>query len=68
MPSAAHSLMTLDEFLAWEREQAERFEFADGAVIMTAGGTAAHAAIAMNLALACGTGCAAPGVVPSVPT
>jgi hypothetical protein len=28
MPVAARNLMTLDEFLAWEREQPERYEFA----------------------------------------
>ena len=27
MPSAAEKLMSLDEFLAWEREQPDRHEF-----------------------------------------
>ena len=60
----AQKLMSLDEFLAWEREQPERYEFADGAVTMMTGGSAAHATITMNLALALrqalrGTGCRA---------
>jgi Uma2 family endonuclease len=52
MPSAAERLMSLDEFLAWEREQPERFEFADGVVTMMMGGSAAHVTIAMNIAFA----------------
>ena len=50
MPSAAETLMSLDQFLAWEREQPDRFEFADGAVTMMTGGSAAHVTIAMNIA------------------
>ena len=62
MPSAAEKLMSVDEFLAWEREQPERYEFAHGVVTMTAGGSAAHVTIAMNLAFALrdalrGSGC-----------
>ncbi len=62
MPSAAQKLMTIDEFLAWERDQPERYEFAHGVVTMMTGGSAAHVMIAMNLALALrtalrGTGC-----------
>jgi len=41
--------MSLDEFLAWEREQPERYEYADGVVTMMAGETEAHATIAANL-------------------
>ena len=29
--------MTLDEFLAWERDQPERYEFAHGVVTMMTG-------------------------------
>jgi len=49
MPSAAKKLMSLDEFLAWEREQPERYEF-DGMVakLMT-GGSLDHSTIASNL-------------------
>ena len=54
--------MTLDEFLAWEREQPERHEFADGVVTMMTGAAMAHVKITMNLAFALrqalrGTGC-----------
>jgi hypothetical protein len=36
---------TLDEFLAWEDEQAERYEFLDGLVRMLTGGTEDHGAV-----------------------
>jgi Uma2 family endonuclease len=49
MPGAAQNLMTLDEFLAWEREQPERSEFADGVVVMMTGGSLAHVMIATNI-------------------
>src|SRR6266700_7364152 len=52
MPSTAEKLMSLDEFLAWEHEQPERYEFAHGVVTMMTGGSAAHVSIAMNLAFA----------------
>ena len=62
MPNVAEQLMSLDEFLAWERDQPERYEYAGGVVTMMTGGSAAHATIAMNLAFALrhalrGTGC-----------
>src|SRR5690348_6535847 len=62
MTSAAERLMTLDEFLAWESGQPERYEFADGVATMMTGGSAAHVTIAMNLASELrrslrGTGC-----------
>jgi hypothetical protein len=62
MPSTAEKLMSLDEFLAWEREQPERYEYAGGVVTMMTGGSAAHVTIALNLAMALrqalrGTGC-----------
>ena len=62
MSSAAEKLMSLDEFLAWEREQPERHEF-DGFVITAmTGASIAHVKITMNLAFALrqglrGTGC-----------
>src|SRR5260221_14687003 len=52
MPNAAEKLMSVDEFLAWEREQPERYEFANGVGTMMTGGSAAHVTIAMNLAFA----------------
>jgi len=49
MPTAAEKLMSLDEFLAWEREQPERHEF-DGLIITAmAGGSLGHSTIASNL-------------------
>jgi Uma2 family endonuclease len=62
MPNAAEKLMSLDEFLAWEREQPERYEYAGGVVTMMTGSSAAHVTIASNLAIALrqalrGTGC-----------
>jgi Uma2 family endonuclease len=62
MPDTAEKLMSLDEFLAWERKQPERYEYAGGIVTMMAGGSAAHARIAMNIAQALrqalrGSGC-----------
>jgi len=40
---------TVDEFLAWERAQEERYEFVDGLVRMMVGGTLAHARIKGNV-------------------
>ena len=62
MPDTAECLMSLHEFLAWEREQPERYEYAGGVVTMMTGGSAAHARIAMNIAQILrqalrGTGC-----------
>ena len=62
MPNTAEKLMSLDEFLVWEREQPERYEYAGGVVTMMMGSSAAHVTIAMNLAIALrhalrGTGC-----------
>jgi len=41
--------MTAEEFLAWEREQPERYEFVDGEVFGMVGASLAHAEIAGNL-------------------
>jgi Uma2 family endonuclease len=49
MPNAAKQLMSLDEFLAWEREQPERYEYAGGVVTMMTGGSLDHSTIASNL-------------------
>jgi Uma2 family endonuclease len=62
MSNVAEQLMSLDEFLAWERDQPERYEYAGGVITMITGGSAAHVTIAMNLAFALrhalrGTGC-----------
>jgi Uma2 family endonuclease len=52
MSNVAEALMSLDEFLAWERDQSERYEYAGGVITMMKGGSAAHVTIAMNLAFA----------------
>jgi Uma2 family endonuclease len=62
MSNVAEQPMSLGEFLAWERDQPERYEYAGGVVTMMTGGSAAHVTIAMNLAFALrhtlrGTGC-----------
>ena len=43
-------LMTVEDYLAWEDAQPERHEYIGGIIYAMAGGTAAHAAIAMNVA------------------
>jgi Uma2 family endonuclease len=40
---------TIDDFLAFEAEEPERYEFVDGIVRMMTGGSAAHSAIKGNL-------------------
>jgi Uma2 family endonuclease len=49
MPNVAEQLMSLDEFLAWERDQPERYEYADGVITMMTGGSLDHSTIASNL-------------------
>jgi Uma2 family endonuclease len=49
MASVLPKPWTVDEFLAWEREQAERYEFVDGVVRMMTGGTLAHTIVKGNL-------------------
>jgi Uma2 family endonuclease len=44
--------LNLDEFLAWEERQPERFELAGGVVRMMAGGTEDHDRIGLNVATA----------------
>ena len=62
MSSAAEKPMSLDEFLAWEREQPERHEFDGFTITAMTGASMAHVTITMNLAFALrqglrGTGC-----------
>jgi Uma2 family endonuclease len=49
MPNVAEQLMALDDFLAWEREQPERYEYAGGVATMMTGGSLDHSTIASNL-------------------
>jgi Uma2 family endonuclease len=52
MTNAAEQLMSLDEFLAWEREQPMRYEYVGGGATMMTGGSIARATITMNIAFA----------------
>jgi Uma2 family endonuclease len=54
MSSAVQKPMTIEEFLTWEAQQPLRYEFDGFQPIAMAGGTAAHAAIHRNLAIAIG--------------
>lgn len=49
MALAAESLMTVDEYLAFERESEQRHEFVGGAVVAMGGGSRAHNRIAVNI-------------------
>src|SRR5438128_5123958 len=49
MQSTAEKLMSLEEFLAWEREQPERHEYAGEVITMMTGGSLDHSTIASNL-------------------
>jgi Uma2 family endonuclease len=49
MPNAAEQLMSLDEFLSWEREQPERYEYVGGVATMMTDGSLDHSTIASNL-------------------
>jgi Uma2 family endonuclease len=44
--------LTVEDFLAFEAEEPERYEFVGGIVRMMTGGSAAHSAIKLNVALA----------------
>jgi Uma2 family endonuclease len=62
MSNVAEQLMSLVEFLAWERDQPEKHEYAGGVITMMTGASLAHATITMNVAFALrqalrGTGC-----------
>lgn len=45
-------LWTIDDFLAWENQQEERYEFVDGMIRMMTGGTRDHSAITRNIVAA----------------
>ncbi len=49
MATALPKPWTVDDFLAWEAQQPEPYEFIDGMVFMIVGGSAAHAIIKTNL-------------------
>jgi Uma2 family endonuclease len=62
MSNTAEKLMSLAEFLAWERKQPERYEYAGGVVTMMTGASLANVTITMNIAFALrqslrGSGC-----------
>jgi Uma2 family endonuclease len=52
MSMAQRKPMTLDAFLAWEREQELKYEFDGFGPVAMTGGTLAHSAIATQLAIA----------------
>jgi len=54
MSVALRKPMTREEFLDWEARQPSRYEFDGFQPVAMAGGTAAHAAIQRNLAIAVG--------------
>jgi Uma2 family endonuclease len=54
MPIALQRPMTREQVLAWEEKQPLRYEFDGFQPIAMTGGTAAHAAIQRNLAIAIG--------------
>ena len=43
-------LRTVDEFLAWENQQAERYEFVGGVLTLMAGGTENYDLVGINVA------------------
>ena len=49
MASVLPKPWTVDDFLAWEAQQPERYEFIDGMVFMMVGGSAAHTIIKGNV-------------------
>jgi Uma2 family endonuclease len=49
MARARSHSWTVDDFLAFEAEEPERYEFVDGIVRMVTGGSAAHSAIKGNV-------------------
>jgi Uma2 family endonuclease len=52
MAKARPQPWTVEEFLAFEAEEPERYEFVDGILRMMTGGSAAHSAIKLNTAIA----------------
>ena len=62
MLNLVEKLMSLDEFLVWERDRPEKYEYASGVITMMTGASLAHVTITMNLTFALrqvlwGTGC-----------
>lgn len=53
--TARHRPWTLDDFLDWERQQADRHEFVDGMIRMMVGGSHDHNTIIANLHVLLGT-------------
>lgn len=51
MSNAGPKPWTVDEFIAWERLQPERYEYVDGIVRMMVGGSHAHSALKLNIAI-----------------
>ena len=49
MLNVSKNLMSLEEFLAWERAQPERYEYGGGVITMMTGGSLDHSTIAPNL-------------------
>jgi Uma2 family endonuclease len=49
MAEAVHSFRNLDDFLAWERQQSERWEWYGGAPVAMTGGSSAHNLICGSL-------------------
>lgn len=56
MASVLPKPWTVDDFLAWEAQQLERYEFIDGMIFMMVGGSAAHTIIKDNLTAALRSG------------
>ena len=55
MNVALRTAMTVEQFLAWEERQEQRYEFGGVQPVAMAGGTAEHSAIQRNLIIALGT-------------
>ena len=49
MPEPLPKPWTIEDFLAWEAQQEERYEFIDGRIIGMVGGTVAHTIIKSNV-------------------
>lgn len=55
MNVALRTPMTVEQFLAWEERQEQRYEFDGFQQVAMAGGTAEHSAVQRNLVIALGT-------------
>ncbi len=54
MSAALQSTMTVEEFLAWENQQDQKYEFDGFAPVAMTGGTAGHSRLLRNLAISVG--------------